>query len=173
MISGRSGGRSRRAIRGALHFGRDGRLYVAIGDQTAGTPSQRLDTFQGKLLRINPDGTIPGDNPFVDAARGKYRAIWALGLRNPFTFAVQPGTGRIFVNDVGQDAWEEVDEAVAGANYGWPESEGATADPRFRGPIHAYPAASIAGGAFCPTGPDVAFPPRYRGRYFFVTSSVP
>jgi glucose/arabinose dehydrogenase len=57
---------------------------------------------------------------------------------------------------------------VAGANYGWPESEGATADPRFRGPIHAYPAASIAGGAFCPTGPDVAFPPRYRGRYFFM-----
>jgi putative heme-binding domain-containing protein len=153
---------------GALHFGRDGKLYVAIGDQTAGRPSQRLDTFQGKILRINRDGSIPGDNPFRDTAKGKYRAVWALGLRNPFTFAVQPGTGRIFINDVGQDAWEEVDVGVAGANYGWPETEGATKDPRFAGPIHAYPVASIAGGAFCPDGEDVAFPRRYRGRYFFM-----
>src|SRR5262249_41027017 len=81
---------------GAIHFGADGKLYVAIGDQTAGEPSQRLDTLQGKLLRLNPDGSTPGDNPFVDLARGKYRAVWATGLRNPFTFAVQPETGRIF-----------------------------------------------------------------------------
>ena len=67
-------------------------------------PSQSLGTFQGKLLRIKPDGTIPPDNPFFMAAKGKYRAIWALGLRNPFTFAVQPETGRIFINDVGQNA---------------------------------------------------------------------
>src|SRR5262249_34767394 len=101
-------------------------------------------------------------------AKGKYRAIWAIGLRNPFTFAVQPETGRIFINDVGDNKWEEVDEGLAGANYGWPESEGATSDPRFRGPIHTYPVASIAGGAFCPTGPDVSFPPEYRGKYFFM-----
>ena len=75
---------------GALHFGKDGKLYVAIGEQTAGSPAQSLGTFQGKLLRINPDGTIPADNPFFSTAKGKYRAIWALGLRNPFTFAVQP-----------------------------------------------------------------------------------
>jgi putative heme-binding domain-containing protein len=153
---------------GAIHFGRDGKLYIAVGDQTAGAPAQRLDTFQGKLLRINPDGSIPEDNPFVKEARGKYRATWALGLRNPFTFAVQPETGRIFINDVGQDRWEEVDEGFAGANYGWPESEGATKDPRFRGPIHAYPVASIAGGAFCPPGPDAPFPPPFRGKYFFM-----
>ena len=109
---------------GAFHFGRDGKLYIAIGEQTAREPAQRLDTFQGKLLRINPDGTIPEDNPFFKKAKGKYRAIWALGLRNPFTFAVQPGTGRIFINDVGDTRWEEVDEGFAGANYGWPESEG-------------------------------------------------
>jgi putative heme-binding domain-containing protein len=153
---------------GALHFGADGKLYVAIGEQTAREPAQRLDTFQGKLLRINSDGTIPEDNPFGSQARGKYQAIWALGLRNPFTFAVQPGTGRIFINDVGDSSWEEVDEGVAGANYGWPESEGATADPRFRGPIHSYPVASIAGGAFCPAGPGTLFPPHYRGKYFFM-----
>jgi len=60
---------------GALHFGKDGKIYIAIGEQTAGIPSQRLDTFQGKLLRINADGTIPIDNPFLDNAQGKYQAI--------------------------------------------------------------------------------------------------
>ncbi len=149
---------------GALHFGRDGKLYIAIGEQTARSPSQRLDTFQGKLLRINPDGTIPTDNPFYLQARGKYRAIWALGLRNPFTFAVSPRTGRILINDVGDNRWEEINEGVPGANYGWPESEGKTSIERFRGPIYTYPVASIAGGAF---GPEV-LPPQYRGRYFFM-----
>src|SRR5262249_26496197 len=119
---------------GALHFGADGKLYVAIGDQTAGAPSQSLSSFQGKLLRINADGSIPAGNPFADAARGKYRAIWARGLRNPFCFAVQAGTGRIFVNDVGENTWEEINEAVAGGNYGWPLGEGPTTDVRFRAP---------------------------------------
>ncbi len=153
---------------GALHFGKDGKLYIAIGEQTARQPAQRLDTFQGKLLRINADGTIPRDNPFFKKAKGKYRAVWARGLRNPFTFAVQPGTGRIFINDVGDNRWEEVDEGFAGANYGWPESEGATTDRRFRGPIHTYPVASVAGGAFCPTDRGTVFPPDYRGKYFFM-----
>jgi putative heme-binding domain-containing protein len=153
---------------GALHFGRDGKLYIAIGEHTAREPAQRLDTFQGKLLRINPDGTIPEDNPFCTKAKGKYRAIWAIGLRNPFTFAVQPGTGRIFINDVGDNRWEEVNEGFAGANYGWPESEGATSDPRFRGPIHTYPVASVAGGAFCPKHEGDGFPHDYQGQYFFM-----
>jgi putative heme-binding domain-containing protein len=149
---------------GALHFGTDGKIYIAIGDQTAGQPAQRFDTFQGKLLRINPDGSIPHDNPFFARTRGKYRAIWALGLRNPFTFAVQPETGRLFINDVGGIA-EEINEGIAGANYGWPTVEhGPTTDPRFRGPIHYYPTACITGGAFAPL--DLGWPKEYRGRYF-------
>ena len=152
---------------GALHFGTDGKLYVALGEQTARAPSQRMDSLLGKILRLNPDGTIPADNPFLETTQGKYRAIWALGLRNPFTFAVQPETGRIFINDVGQDRWEEINEGFAGANYGWPLAEGPSPDPRFRGPIHSYPVASIAGGAFCPTGPSAHFPPHDRGKYFF------
>lgn len=152
---------------GALHFATDGKLYVSLGEQTAGAPSQDLGSLLGKILRLNPDGTIPDDNPFFQTAAGKYRAIWVRGLRNPFTFAVQPHTGRILINDVGQDRFEEINEGVAGANYGWPLSEGPVADGRFRGPIHHYPVASIAGGAFCPTDPDTSFPSRYRGRYFF------
>jgi acetyl esterase len=153
---------------GAIHFGNDGKLYVAIGEQTAGMPAQVMTTLQGKLLRLNPDGSIPDDNPFYTTARGKYRAIWALGLRNPFTFAVQPGTGRIFINDVGQGTWEEVNEGFAGANYGWPVTEGPTADPRFRGPIHHYPVASVTGGAFCPSTGIAGFPSHYQGKYFFM-----
>jgi putative heme-binding domain-containing protein len=153
---------------GALHFGQDGKLYVAIGEQTAGSPSQSLSTFQGKLLRLNADGTIPTDNPFFAKANGKYRAIWALGLRNPFTFAVQPETGRIFINDVGQDKWEEVNEGFAGANFGWPETEGLTRDPRFRAPIHVYRVASVTGAAFCPRASSGMFPAEYQGQYFFM-----
>jgi len=150
---------------GALHFGRDGKLYIAIGEQTAGKPAQDLYSLLGKLLRINPDGSIPDDNPFVSRTKGKYRALWALGLRNPFTFAVQPETGRLFINDVGGIA-EEINEGKAGANYGWPTVEhGPTKDPRFQGPIHHYPTACIAGGAFAPA--DLRWPADYCGQYFF------
>ena len=148
-----------------MHFGKDGKLYVAVGEQTAGSPSQDLHSFLGKLLRINPDGSIPADNPFRTKSKGKYGAIWALGLRNPFTFAVQAETGRIFINDVGGQA-EEVNEGVAGANYGWPVIEhGPTSDPRFRGPIHHYPTACIIGAAFAPS--NLSWPEEYRGKYFF------
>lgn len=149
---------------GALHFGTDGTLYIAIGEQTAGKPSQDLDTFQGKILRINPDGSIPGDNPFADRARGKYRAIWAIGLRNPYTFAISRATGVMCINDVGNNH-EEVDRGVPGGNYGWPIGDGPTSDPRFLGPLYFYPHASICGGDFVPDGPQ--WPEAFRGRYVF------
>lgn len=150
---------------GAIHFGADGTLFIAIGEHTAETPAQDLATFQGKILRINRDGTIPRDNPFLAETNGKYGAIWALGCRNPFTFAVRPGSGELFINDVG-GKFEEINIGQAGANYGWPVVEhGPTADDRFRGPIHWYPQASIAGGAFASSKSN--WPTEYRGRYFF------
>jgi uncharacterized repeat protein (TIGR03806 family) len=151
---------------GAIHFGPDGKLYIAIGDQTAGAPAQDMHTLQGKILRINSDGNIPADNPFYRQTIGKYRAIWALGLRNPFTFAFQPGAGRMFINDVG-GANEEINVGAAGANYGWPTVEhGPTSDRRFRGPIHWYKESSIAGGAFY-NPVRRQFPAQYVGKYFF------
>ncbi len=122
------------------------------------------------MLRIGSDGSIPADNPFVAQTSGRNEAIWALGLRNPFTFAVQPGSGRIFINDVGQAAWEEINDGRAGANYGWPDTEGRTTDPRYQSPLHAYPTSStacaITGGAFY--NPQTAmFPAQYVGSYFF------
>jgi glucose/arabinose dehydrogenase len=124
-----------------------------------------MNSLLGRLLRINPDGSIPDDNPFVVQAKGKYRATWALGLRNPFTFAVQPETGRLFINDVGGQA-EEINDGVKGANYGWPTVDhGPTTDRRFRGPIHHYPTACVIGGAFAPI--DLRWPKEYCGQYFF------
>jgi glucose/arabinose dehydrogenase len=88
---------------GGIHFGPDGKLYVGVGENANGSNSQTLSNRLGKLLRLNPDGSIPTDNPFYNTASGVNRSIWALGLRNPFTFAFQPGTGRLFINDVGQN----------------------------------------------------------------------
>src|SRR5215208_3923277 len=125
---------------GAIDFGTDGKLYIATGDNETPNKAQQLTNLFGKMLRINQDGTIPTTNPFYPTTSGNNRAIWALGLRNPFKFAVQSGTGTIFINDVGQDAWEEIDKAVpgpnySGANYGWgfptspPYYEGFIASP--------------------------------------------
>jgi glucose/arabinose dehydrogenase len=158
---------------GEIHFGPDGNLYVAVGDDATPANSQSLANVFGKLLRFNDDGSIPSDNPFYGSTTGLNRAIWALGLRNPFTFAFQPGTGRVFINDVGGFRWEEVNEGFRGANYGWPDSEGPTTDPRFVSPLFSYEphaglvtGSSIVGAAFY--DPPVAhFPPAYAGQYFF------
>ena len=123
---------------GAIHFGPDGKLYIAVGENANSSNSQTLTNLLGKVLRINPDGTIPADNPFFATTTGNNRAIWALGLRNPFTFAFQPGTGRLFINDVGASSWEEINDGIAGSNYGWPITEGVTGDIRFRSPLFAY-----------------------------------
>jgi glucose/arabinose dehydrogenase len=158
---------------GAIHFGPDGKLYVAVGDNANGAKAKSLSSRLGKILRINPDGSIPSNNPFYTSLSGVYRAIWAYGLRNPFTFAFQPGTGRMFINDVGQDAWEEINDGIAGSYYGWPDSEGETTLVGTRSPLLAYghgttatTGCAITGGAFY--NPAVAsFPSTYVGRYFF------
>ncbi len=161
---------------GALHFGPDGKLYVAVGDNATGSNSQSMSTPFGKMLRFNDDGTIPTDNPFYGSTTGLNRAIWALGLRNPFTFGFQPGSGRMFINDVGQNTWEEINDGVAGANYGWPAEEGFGGAPTYIDPIYAYGHSSanptlvvgfsIVGAAFY--GPASSlFPAEYQGSFFF------
>ena len=156
---------------GAIHFGPDGKLYIAAGENGNGANSQTLDNLLGKILRINPDGSIPSDNPFYNQTTGDNRAIWAIGLRNPFTFAFQPGTGRMFIDDVGASMWEEIDDGIAGANYGWPNTEGPTQNGLYRSPIYFYGhdiGIAITGGAFYDPGPaNVEFPPQYVGSYFF------
>jgi len=158
---------------GALHFGADGKLYVAVGDNSNSSDAPKLTSLMGKLLRLEKDGSIPSDNPFFTRTTGVYRALWAIGLRNPFSFAVQPGTGRLFINDVGQTDWEEINEGAPGAHYGWPDTEGPTSDSRYRAPVFTYPHGSgtsrgcaITAGTFYDP-PRSQFPSEYVGRYFF------
>ncbi|HEV2829921.1 MAG TPA: PQQ-dependent sugar dehydrogenase, partial [Pyrinomonadaceae bacterium] len=165
---------------GAIHFGPDGKLYVAVGENGNYENAQLLSNLLGKILRINSDGTIPADNPtsfpgVTGSPSGNNRAIWSLGLRNPFTFTFQPGTGRMFINDVGQAVFEEIDDGIAGSNYGWAICEGACSppNPNFRDPLFQYghgtsptTGCAITGGAFYnPT--SVNFPTDYVGKYFY------
>jgi glucose/arabinose dehydrogenase len=154
---------------GAIHFGKDGKLYVGVGENAVPANAQLLTNRLGKILRINSDGTIPADNPFYTAAAGDNRSIWALGLRNPYTFAFEPLFGGLFINDVGQNAWEEVNQGVGGSNYGWPATEGPTSAPGVRSPLYAYGHGSgcaISGGAFHDMS-RAQFPMPYWGSYFF------
>jgi hypothetical protein len=137
--------------------------------------SQSLNNRLGKILRINSDGSYPADNPFYTTSTAPRSAIWALGFRNPYTFAVQPGTGRIFVNDVGSsgaNSREEINDLVRGGNYGWPNVEGIAGNPAYIDPVHAYAHGSgaatgnaITGGAFY-NPPLETFPASFTGDYF-------
>jgi glucose/arabinose dehydrogenase len=158
---------------GAMTFASDGKLYIATGDGGRRSNSKELDNLLGKILRINKDGTIPSDNPFYNQASGKNRAIWAYGLRNPFSFDYDPVSGRFFVNDVGGEGAEEINELEKGANYGWPLREGfshrANQPENYKNPLYTYGRESgcaIIGAAFYnPLFPT--FPERYHGKYFF------
>lgn len=157
---------------GAIHFGPDGKLYVAVGENAVRANAQLLTNRLGKMLRINKDGSIPTDNPFYSIASNDSRAIWAYGLRNPFTFAFNPGPGQeMFINDVGESSFEEVNVGRAGANYGWSITEGPTRDARFDTPLYSYSHSdpdicAIVGAAFYSPA-AFSFPPDYAGDYFF------
>ena len=138
-------------VGGALRFGRDGMLYASSGESGDGTRSHSLASTAGKIVRIQPDGRLPRDNPFPRETRGRHGAIWARGLRNAFAFDIHPRTGRMLINDVGGDRFEEVNEGRRGADYGWPVAEGPIAHPPFVDPLHAYghdDGCAITGGTF-------------------------
>jgi hypothetical protein len=131
------------------------------------------------MLRINSDGSIPTDNPssfpgIAGSTTGKNRAIWAVGLRNPFTFATQPDSGKIFINDVGQSSFEEINLGLRGGNYGWPASEGPTSNGNYTSPVYSYRHAPEATPNGCALSAgtfynplQINFPSSYTGRYFF------
>lgn len=189
---------------GDLQIGKDGHLYISIGDggcdyagnsgcAGANDASRDQNVVLGKILRITLDGNIPAGNPFTGPGTerchetgmtttpgNKCQETFAWGLRNPFRFAMDPnavGT-RFFINDVGQNAWEEIDEGQAGADYGWNCREGAHPNPSASGlcspappgmvdPIFEYPhgtgCRSITGGAF----PLNGLWPGFDGSYLF------
>jgi glucose/arabinose dehydrogenase len=159
---------------GGMAWGPDGKLYLAVGNDNVNSYSQDLSNYKGKVLRLNPDGSAPSGNPFSGSESAK--RIWAYGLRNPWTIDIQPGTGKIYVNDVGEGTWEEINDATtAGRNFGWPGSEGATSNPAYTTPVYTYHhgtgstdlGCAITGGLFY-NPPTSNYPAMYTGKYFFI-----
>jgi glucose/arabinose dehydrogenase len=158
---------------GCLRIGPDGKLYVGIGDTGIGDQTspgmstnpyaQDLNSLNGKVLRLNLDGSIPADNPFVGQV-GKRGEIFAYGFRNPFRFGFDPMTSRLWLGDVGDLTVEEVDIVTSGGNYGWPHCEGTLPsgceNPGDIDPIFTYPhppsgsslGSCIIGGGFAGSG---------------------
>ena len=175
---------------GQLQFGKDGLLYISVGDDANGANAQSLGNPYGKILRINPHGAgsgvheIPRTNPFRASPTP---AIWSIGLRNPFRFSFDHATGNLVIADVGQGTWEEIDLSPSsrglarGTNFGWPNCEGFanqnTSDPcSFPGatlPVFAYPHDDPGGdaatgcaiiGGFVYRGSQI---PQLSGRYLY------
>jgi glucose/arabinose dehydrogenase len=161
---------------GAIHFGNDGKLYIASGNSAKSEFSLSMTSTLGKILRINSDGSIPTDNPFYAQTTGKARAIWTAGMRNTFTFSVDKVSGRIFGCEVGDGA-EEVNELIGGSNYGYGTQEGYSA-PRdlskivgtFRPAIYTYSGGCIIAASFYPPATGSLprnFPQSFHRKFFF------
>jgi len=188
---------------GDLHFGPDGYLYISVGDggcqlwdksKCAGdnANARSLDILSGKILRVDKNGVPPNTNPFYNnsGARrcgnpavafsrgGTCQETYSWGLRNPFRFNFKPDSSTFYINDVGQNVWEEIDNGQAGADYGWNVREakcnnGSTTicPPPPAGmtdPIYSYVHTgcnSITGGAFVPD--NIGWPAPYSGNYLF------
>ncbi|MFJ4159144.1 PQQ-dependent sugar dehydrogenase [Microbacterium testaceum] len=113
---------------GRLAFGPDGMLYITTGDAAERENSQNLDSLGGKILRVTPDGDVPADNPFPGSP------VWSLGHRNPQGIGWD-AEGAMWASEFGQNTWDELNVIEPGANYGWPEVEGAAEDDRYVNPV--------------------------------------
>jgi len=109
---------------GRIMFGPDGKLYAVVGEAHSSANAQDLTNDAGKVLRMNPDGTAPADNPFAS------KLMWSYGLRNSFGFDFDPVTGRLWETENGPECNDEINRIIAGRNYGWGPSETCSRPPR-------------------------------------------
>jgi glucose/arabinose dehydrogenase len=163
---------------GQLQFGRDGYLYITVGDGgTGGSTAPNLGLLNGKILRIDPHGSGPGGysippgNPYASSSTARHE-IWASGFRNPWRFSFDRATGDLVIADVGEGRWEEIDLARAasglgrGANFGWPGCEGfAGTCPGTIPPVFVYPHGDPGG--------DVAHGCAIIGGYVYRGTQIP
>jgi len=114
---------------GYIKFGPDGKLYTQVGEFHQGSPAQDPSSTTGKILRMNPDGSVPSDNPLPGSL------VYALGIRNAFGFDFDPSNGRLIATEAGPSTDDEINIIVKGGNYGWPTCTGICHDPSFTDPI--------------------------------------
>lgn len=159
---------------GGMVFGADGKLFLALGNDNVNSYSQDLNNYKGNVLRINKDFSVPAGNPFTGSEVAK--RTWAYGFRNPWSIAFQPGTNKLFTNDVGEGTWEEINNITTGGkNCGWPVVEGMSTNSAYTNPIYTYHhgatgtdyGCAITGGAFFnPSSSN--YPSQYTGKYFYI-----
>jgi glucose/arabinose dehydrogenase len=150
-------------------FGPDGKLYISAGDSTDWQLAQKLDSFAGKILRVNDDGTIPPDNPFIDQKNVRPE-IWAYGVRNPQGLAWQPGSSLLFETEHGPSGFDgpgggdEVNIIEKGKNYGWPVIHHKDSKEGMESPLLEYTPAIAPASAMFYRG---AVFPDFKGNFFF------
>jgi len=146
---------------GRIKFGPDGMLYVTTGDAGIPDRAQDLDALGGKILRINPDGTIPDDNPFENSP------VYSYGHRNPQGLDWDPVTGKLVISEHGSSAHDEVNVIEPGKNYGWPEIVGDETDPSYTSPIlHTGDETWAPSGASFYDSNNI---PEWENKYFIAT----
>jgi len=132
-----------------IRFGPDGKLWVTMGDAGNGNNAQNPNSLNGKVLRVNSDGTIPSDNPIIAGATAR-SAVYTWGNRNPQGLTFEPGTGRVFEVEHGDSTHDEINILAAGANYGYPIYRGPVNRPGYVDPAWSSGNVTLAtsGGAF-------------------------
>jgi glucose/arabinose dehydrogenase len=141
---------------GRIRFGPDGMLYAGTGDGSTGGNAQNLSSLGGKILRMHPDGSVPGDNPYGSL-------VWTYGHRNVQGLGWD-ASGRMFASEFGQNAYDELNLIHRGGNYGWPIVEGASNDSRFVAPLHTWPVADASPSGIAVTGGGVVYMAALRGQ---------
>jgi aldose sugar dehydrogenase len=161
---------------GIIQFGPDGKLYVIIGDAGNMANSQNLTSLAGKILRVNPDGSAPLDNPFVNNANANAKKVFSFGHRNSYGFTFHPHTNHLWETENGPGDSDEINPAISGGNYGWDSNQrrGIVNDPCCVDPIAVYFAPPCNPCTIAPTGiiaipgNSTVYPVAYRNNLLFV-----
>ncbi|HSA61268.1 MAG TPA: PQQ-dependent sugar dehydrogenase [Nitrospiraceae bacterium] len=152
---------------GIIQFGPDGKLYIIIGDAQNTANSQSLTSLAGKILRVNPDGSPPSDNPFFSSPNANAKLVFSLGHRNSYGFTFHAHTGHLWETENGPGDNDEINRAVAGGNYGWPTVGGIAGNPNFRDPILAYTPTIAPTGIISIPENTTVYSPAYRNNLLF------
>jgi glucose/arabinose dehydrogenase len=149
---------------GIIQFGPDGKLYVIIGDVENPANAPDINSLAGKILRVDPDGSAPPDNPFFSSANANAKKVYSLGHRNSFGFTFHPQTGDLWESENGESDNDEVNRVIAGGNYGWDNNQqgGFLNKPCCVNPIVAFNPVIAPTGIIAVPENSAIYPPAYR-----------